>query len=146
MVRKENISSFLLSKIYEINFHHQLLCTSFHHQLLSQAYVQGNGNNFFEHENVFQTIGIVFATERSIKSFTFIFLGFKSNFMIKKSMNDFWNDFREHLMLAASASMFYLAIGYKNKPNMKVAASNISIKIHQLFSKQRILHVGVTTA
>ena len=43
-------------------------------------------------------VGIIVATERTIKSFTFIFLGFgldfKSNFTIKKFMNDFWNDFR----------------------------------------------------
>ena len=52
----------------------------------------------------------------------------------------------EHLTKAASASMFYIAIDYKNKANMKVAASNINIKIHQLFSKQRILGVRVTIA
>ena len=52
----------------------------------------------------------------------------------------------EHLTMAASASMFYIAIDYKNEPNMKVAANNINIKIHQLFSKQRILGVRVTIA
>ena len=36
--------------------------------------------------------------------------------------------------MAASTSMFYIAIYYKNEPNMKVAASNVNIKIHQLFS------------
>ena len=36
----------------------------------------------------------------------------------------------------ADSSMFYIAINYKNKKNMKVAAININIKIHQLFSKQ----------
>ena len=45
----------------------------------------------------------------------------------------------EHIPMAASASIFYLAVDYKNKPNMKVAASNINIDIHQLLSKQRIL-------
>ena len=50
----------------------------------------------------------------------------------------------EQLAMAASASMFYIAIDYKNKPKMKVAASNINIKIHQSFSKQRILGVRVT--
>ena len=39
----------------------------------------------------------------------------------------------EHVMMAGSASMFYIAIDHKNKPNMKVAASNINIEIHQLF-------------
>ena len=39
----------------------------------------------------------------------------------------------EHLTMTASASMIYIAIDYKNEPNMKVAASNISNKIHQLF-------------
>ena len=34
----------------------------------------------------------------------------------------------EHLTMAASASIFYIAIDYKNEPNTKVAASNVSIK------------------
>ena len=50
----------------------------------------------------------------------------------------------EHLTMTASASMYCIAIDYKNEPNMKVAASNVNIKIHQLFSKQRILGVRVT--
>ena len=33
----------------------------------------------------------------------------------------------EHLTMAASASMFYIANNYKNKTNIKVAASNINI-------------------
>ena len=52
----------------------------------------------------------------------------------------------EHLPMAASTSMFYIAIDYKNELNMKVAASNINIKIHQLFSKQPILGICVTIA
>ena len=52
----------------------------------------------------------------------------------------------EHLAMAASTSVFYIAIDYKNKPNIKIAACNINIKIHQLFSKQRILGVRVTIA
>ena len=39
----------------------------------------------------------------------------------------------EHLTMTASGSMIYIAIDYKNEPYMKVAASNISNKIHQLF-------------
>ena len=55
----------------------------------------------------------------------------------------------ERLTMAASASLFYIAIiittivnviscdyvaiDYKNDPNMKVAVSNINIKIHQPF-------------
>ena len=46
--------------------------------------------------------------------------------------------------MVASTSMFYFAIDYKNEPNMKVAASNVNIKIHQLFSKQGILGTRVT--
>ena len=42
----------------------------------------------------------------------------------------------KHLTMAASVGMFYIAIDYENEPNMKVAASNVNIKIHQLFSKQ----------
>ena len=49
----------------------------------------------------------------------------------------------EHLTIAASANMFYIAIDYKNKTYMKIEASNINIQIHQLFSKQRILRVHV---
>ena len=47
-------------------------------------------------------------------------------------------------MMAASANMFYIAIDYKSKTYMKVAASNINIKIHELFPKQRMLGVRVT--
>ena len=50
----------------------------------------------------------------------------------------------EHLTMAASANMFYFAIDYENEPNMKVAASNVNIKMHQLLSKQWILGVRVT--
>ena len=50
----------------------------------------------------------------------------------------------DHLTKAASANMFYFAT--ENKPNMKVAASNVNIKIHQLFFKQRIFGVRVTIA
>ena len=52
----------------------------------------------------------------------------------------------EHLTMAASASMFYIAIDYENQLNMKVAARNVNIKIHQLFSKLRILGVHETIA
>ena len=48
--------------------------------------------------------------------------------------------------MAASASMFYIAIDYENELNMKVAASNVNIKIHQLFSKERILRTRETIA
>ena len=37
--------------------------------------------------------------------------------------------------MAASANMFYIEIGYKNKTNMKVTASNMKIKMHQLLFK-----------
>ena len=39
----------------------------------------------------------------------------------------------KHLMMAASANMFYVAIGYMNKTYMEVAGTNINIKTHQLF-------------
>ena len=52
----------------------------------------------------------------------------------------------EHLTMAASAGKFYIAIDYENEPNTKVAASNVNIKIHHLFSKQRILGVRVAIA
>ena len=52
----------------------------------------------------------------------------------------------EHLTMAASANMFYLAIDYGNETNRKVAASNINIKINQLFFKQQIIGVRVTIA
>ena len=67
--------------MYDINFHHQVLA-----RMCS--------TNSFEHEKIFQILG----TERNIKSFTFIFLGFclifKLTFTIKKFMNNFWNDFK----------------------------------------------------
>ena len=52
----------------------------------------------------------------------------------------------EHLTKVASADMFYFAIDYENERNMKVAASNVNIKIHNLFSKKRIFGVRVTIA
>ena len=51
----------------------------------------------------------------------------------------------EDLTMAASAMSFYIANDNKNKTKGKLAASNINIKIHQLFSKQCILVVHVTT-
>ena len=48
--------------------------------------------------------------------------------------------------MTASANTFYIAIEYKNKTNMKLAASNLNINIHQLFTKQRIIGVRVTIA
>ena len=47
----------------------------------------------------------------------------------------------EHFTMDASVSMFYIANNYENELNMKVAASNVNIKIHQLSSKQGILGV-----
>ena len=52
----------------------------------------------------------------------------------------------EHLTKAASANMFYFAVDDEDEPNMKVAASNVNIKIHLLFFKKRILGVCVTIA
>ena len=37
-----------------------------------------------------------------------------------------------HLMMAASANIFYVAIDYKNKTYMEVAATSTNMKIHQL--------------
>ena len=41
----------------------------------------------------------------------------------------------EHLTMAASASMFYIAIKHENELNMKVAGSNVNIKICQMLFK-----------
>ena len=127
IVKKYNISSFLIAKMFENNFYQQLLA------------------------RVFQIIGIVLSTEQSIKSLAFIFQGFRLNFkstftVFREFMNDFLfkTTLGEHLTITASTNMFYIAIDYKNKLNMKIAASNINIKIYQLFSKQLILGVRVT--
>ena len=50
----------------------------------------------------------------------------------------------KHLMIAASANMYYVATDYKNKTYMEVVATNINIKIHHLFTKQQIFGVRVT--
>ena len=55
----------------------------------------------------------------------------------------FGTTLREHTM-TTSANMFYIAISYKNKANMEAAASNINIKILQMFSEQQILGVCMT--
>ena len=81
IVQKENISSLLLCKMYEINFYHQLwasVCSTKRRQFIwtwksipNNRYCPGNWANY--------------------KTFTFIFLGFclncKSTFNIKKIMN-----------------------------------------------------------
>ena len=48
--------------------------------------------------------------------------------------------------MVASSSMFYITIDYENEPNMKVTASNVNIKINQLFFKKGILGLRVTIA
>lgn len=54
-------------------------------------------------------------------------------------MNVFMKNFRtmtfrrvlgEHLMMASSTNMFYIANDYKNKASVKGAANNIGIKTH----------------
>ena len=50
-------------------------------------------------------------------------------------MNDFWNDFSRTLHDDCSANMFYFAIDYENEANMKVAATNVNIKINHLSFK-----------
>ena len=52
----------------------------------------------------------------------------------------------KHLIPPASANIFYVAVDYKNKTYMEVAATNINIKIHQLFSKQRSFGFRVAIA
>ena len=94
----------------------------------------------FEHEKVFQIIDIFQSTEQSIKSFTFIFQAFC---LLNET---FGTTLGEQLPMTASANMFYIAIDYKNKTNMKLAASNLNINIHQLFTKQLIIDVRVTIA
>ena len=93
--------------MYETNFYQQL------------EYVQQRGNNLFEHEKVFQIIGIVLQTEESIKSFTSIFLGFclnsKSTFTIFKEFITFRKTLGEHIMMAVSAKMFYIAMTIRIK-------------------------------
>ena len=48
--------------------------------------------------------------------------------------------------MAVFANMFCITNGCKNKTDMKVAATNMKIKIHQMFPKRRIPGVGVTIA
>ena len=47
----------------------------------------------------------------------------------------FGTTLREKHTILASANLFYIAFAYKNKANIKVAATNANIKIHQLFSE-----------
>ena len=81
---------------------------------------------------------VILATEQSIKPHLF-FWAFA--YILNQLL-----DLLEHLTMTASATMIYIAIDYENELNMKVAASNVNIKIHQLFSKQRILGVRETIA
>ena len=58
--------SSILTKMYEITFHHQPLARC----------VQRSMNNLFEREKVSQIIYFVLPTEQSVKSSTFIFQTF----------------------------------------------------------------------
>ena len=84
------------------------MCAAFSEGLFNEAEI------VFEQEKVFQISGVILAIEQSIKSFSFIFLGFclyfKSTFTIKKSMNDFWN----HFSRTANNGCFCWYILYRN--------------------------------
>ena len=54
-----------------------------------RGYVRRSENNLFEQEKVFQVSGVILATEQSIKSFTFIFLGFCLYFKPAFKINKF---------------------------------------------------------
>ena len=95
-----------------------------------------------EHVKVFKIIGFVLPTEPSIKSCALIFqdvcLNFKSTFTIFKEFITFRATLEVHLIMTASAYI------HNDETYMKVAASNIKIKIHYQFSKKQILGVSVT--
>ena len=59
------------------------------------------------------------ATERPIKSFSFIFIGFcvnfKSTFTIKNLLISLEKALGEHLKMSAFVSMFYIATDYRIK-------------------------------
>ena len=59
-------------------------------------------------------------------------------------MNDFWSNFKRGPHDGCYAITFYIATDNKNKANVKLAATNINMKMHQLFSKERILVVHAT--
>ena len=69
-------------------------------------------------------------------SFTFVLQVYGLNFK-----SSFGRTLGEHLKMTASANVFYITIDFKAQTNIRVAATNINIKIHHLFSKQRILGV-----
>ena len=66
VVRKD-FFSFLIAEICMI----LVFISSF-----SRGYVLRSGSNMFEQEKLFKISGVILAAEPSIKSFTFIFLGF----------------------------------------------------------------------
>ena len=105
--------------MYDINFYQQLLA-----KVCSTKWKQ-----FVSTRKYLPNKRVILATEQSIKSISFTFAYILNQLL----------DLVEHLTMAASASMFYIAIDYENELNMKVAASNVNIKIHQLFSKQEFL-------
>ena len=63
------------------------------------------------------------ASIRSLHLFFYVFAYILNQLLELKSL---WMTFgmalAEHSMMAASASMFFIAIDYKNKPNMKVTS------------------------
>ena len=54
-------------------------------------------------------------------------------------MNDFWNDFSRTPRDGCFCQYVYIAIDYENEPNMKVAASNVNIKINHCFLNSKFL-------
>ena len=100
---KKNIYSFLLSKMHEFNFHHQLLVR-----------ICLTKREKFKYEKIVQIIFVVLATERSIKSFTFISLGFCLKSLIqllrlKNLLMTFGLTLGEHLTMAVLAIVCFVS-------------------------------------
>ena len=116
---------------------------NFYLQLLERVLdVRQSRKTLFEHVKVFNIIDFVLPTQQRIKSCTLIFQGvclnFKPTFTIFKEFMTFGGILGVHLIMAASTCI------HNDKTYIKVAASNINIKINHRFSKQRILGVSVT--
>ena len=107
IVKKENISSFLLSKMYEINFHYQHLARVRSTKRKQFVWTwKGIPNNRYCPGN---WIKYKIVQNLSFYAFTLIL---NQLFRLKSLWITFGMTLREHPTMAASASMFYITLKY----------------------------------
>ena len=126
--------------MYAINIYQQLLARLYSSKWEQLVWTWKDISNNFKSSKLSQVLN---SSHLFFKAFAWILNQYLRYFTIRLWMT-FGATLEKYLLMAASANIFYVAIDYENKTCMEVVANNINIKIHQLFSKQRILRVCVT--